>query len=387
VRVAIVLTTKWWRGSIDHDGYARSLRRIGLSPILVCLGNEAGEADFPIQVVSRDEQEDANFWRQQQIDLAIVWNWLRGSRVLAALRTANVMTIVRGDTDGMISARVFPRESFVRTVANGNGVKSRLGLAKFFLLNALPYAYEEDQKFLRTVELTDAVAVETPVAKQGLTRVLKHYGQPDQVRKVHIVPHSVRDVFSCNTVPLQAIRPRQVLAAGRWDSNQKNPELLLRTIRQLLRLDPDLSIVVCGPLKESLAKVSDSLGERVTFIGRVSTDEMVEQLSISKTFLSTSRWETHPIGALEAICLGCRVVAPPIRGFVDLLSDQRFGSLAKRCTPASLAKTVIDELEKPALVETVGENAIAEFRQSVSNDRVVKDLLDTVYFTASSKLP
>jgi glycosyltransferase involved in cell wall biosynthesis len=378
LKIALVLTTRWWRGSIDHDGYASALRELGHEPTLVCLGNDAGEARFPVVVASPDDYSTAEFWRSLDLEVAIVWNWLRGSRVVKAISDAGIKTILRGDTDGLASKRVFPFESLQRFVGSGVGLRSRLGLAKYFALHSWPQARHEDEELLRTLNVADAIAVETPIARKGICQVLRHYGKSQMATKLRVVPHSVRDDFVSVAVKPAHERKRQVVAAGRWDSTQKNPELLVKTVERVLHQDRRASVVVCGAASDSTRSALNRLGDRVRYAGRVSVDAMINYLNESQLFLSTSRWETHPIGALEALCLGCTVVAPPIRGFIDLLSDSKCGRLAKSMRPADLASAVIAEFIEwesgKKSVPAISEDA----REQFCNRTVVNAILRSV---------
>jgi glycosyltransferase involved in cell wall biosynthesis len=169
-----------------------------------------------------------------------------------------------------------------------------------------------------------------------------------------------------------------VVAAGRWDSTQKNPELLVKTVERVLGQDRSVSVVVCGAASDATMSALDRLGDRVRYAGRVSVDAMIDYLNESQLFLSTSRWETHPIGALEALCMGCTVVAPPIRGFIDLLSDSKCGRLAKSMRPADLASAVIAEFIEwesgKKSVPAISEDA----REQFCNRTVVNAILRSV---------
>lgn len=311
---------------------------------MVCLGSDVGEVDFPVVSATSSDYHSSEFWRSLRLDIAIVWNWLRGSHAIRAITDAGIKVVLRGDTDGLVSKRVFPLQSFQRFVDSGVGLRSRLGLAKHFVFHAFPHARYEDEELLLTLRAADAVAVETPIAREGILTTLQHYGETDLAQKLCVVPHSVRDAFVSVAVNPRAERKRQVVAAGRWDSTQKNPELLVKTVERIVKQDRLVSVVICGAASDATISALARLGERVCYAGRVSVDAMIGYLNESEVFLSTSRWETHPIGSLEAVCMGCSVVAPPIRGFRDLLADPLHGRIARSGKPRSLADTVIEEL-------------------------------------------
>src|SRR5579863_4055520 len=117
-RVGIVLITPWWRGSIDHEGYAEALRGLGYEPILYCTENRFGKAGFAVAEVSSEQRCRSDFWRSQRLDAAIVWNWLHGAGLIRALKAAGAKVILRADSDGYASDRVYPWLRLRRTVSN-----------------------------------------------------------------------------------------------------------------------------------------------------------------------------------------------------------------------------------------------------------------------------
>ncbi len=378
MKVAITLTTRWWRGSIDHDGYAEALKKLKHEPILICLGNDAGEASFPVIVPTVCESDDIEYWRSLRIDVAIVWNWLRGSKLVDTLRSAGIRCILRADTDGLCSSRVFPVESLIRTVGNGVGFRSRIGLAKYFFANRLPHARQDDLELMATIERADAVVVETPTARRSLLKVFDKYGQNRLATKITVVPHSVREEFIAMPGRTATSRKRQIIAAGRWDSMQKNPELLVETLKDILSIDPSVTAMVCGPIKEQTLQRLKLLGEQICYLGIVGTKQMIELLSESRILLSTSRWETQPIGALEAVCLGCTIVAPPIRGFVDLMMDPNCGTMARFSNAKSLASAVRTELTKWDAGDRSPKSLADAYRSRFSNATVVAAILNSL---------
>jgi glycosyltransferase involved in cell wall biosynthesis len=379
MRIGIVLTTRWWRGSIDHDGYCSAILALGHEPVLVCHGNDAGKADFPVIQTTPERQADANFWRELRLDVAIVWNWMRGSALLRATQKAGVRTVIRADTDGVVSDRVFVLERLYRTIGNGATLRNRLGLAKHFVRTLLTTANTHDTELIATIEAANAVAVETEMARQKIERVLRHYQTKALFDKLHVVPHSVCNSIANGPLPSSTIRKQRIFCGGRWDSPQKDVKLLQRTLARVLAARPDCEAVVFGPIDARDQRVIESVSGNVTCAGPVDRTEVINALHESCILLSSSRWETHPIGALEALCCGCTVVAPPIPGFVDMLADGNYGTMAQHRTASGLATACLYELKMWENSARHPEVIARQWRTQVSNERVIHDLISTIY--------
>jgi len=375
VKVAIVLTTRWWRASIDQDGYCAALARMGHQPVLYCLGNDAGEADFPVIEATSDEMREATFWKNQDLDIAIVFNWLKGADLLSALRMAGVRTITRADSDGLASVRVFPLATLSSCLSSARNIPSFLREGIHWMRRYLRLGKEEDAEILATVEQSDAVAIESRAAADNLIAILQHYERADLSQRVKIVPHSVKDDFLSFPIA-SAQRPPTIFCGGRWDDVQKDAPLLLQTIERLLAAREDISFVLAGPGMEAFEKLSSH--PRVRMAGVIDRAELRGILANSRFLLASSRWETQPIGSLEALCLGATVVAPALPGFLELADQGASGTLSCRRASSSLADAALAELRLWDQNRRDPQAIAEKWRARVNNQIVVEGLLNSV---------
>lgn len=376
MRIAIVLTTRWWRASIDQDGYGAALKRSGHDPVLYCHGNDAGTADFPVIEASAEEMNTSAYWKKQSVDIAIVFNWLKEPQLLQALQSAGIKTITRADSDGLSSVRVFPgstRETAVSSARNTVEIyrQNKHWIKRYFFLGEA-----EDRELIATVAASNAVAIESQAAADNLVKVLKHYNRQDLTSRVKVVPHSVSDPFLTAPIGPTARRP-QIFCGGRWNDTQKGAPLLAATIERLLAKRDDLEFIIAGPgLKEAFPTLINRKG--VQLAGLIDRKQIPQILAESRFLLASSRWETQPIGTLEALCVGATVVAPALPGFLELADGGASGTLSEKRTPAGLAKAAQTELEQwdrelrdPVRIATL-------WRAKVSNEAVMRGLLATV---------
>ncbi len=373
MKIAIVLTTRWWRASIDQDGYGAAFKKLGHQPVLYCHGNDAGSAEFPVIEATPAQMETSAYWQEQGIDVAIVFNWLRGPKLLEALRTAKVRTITRADSDGLASVRVFPTATRETSTSSARNMVEVFRQNKHWLRRYLLLGKEEDAELIATVAASDAVAIESQAAADNLREILHHYHRPDLATRVKVVPHSVSDGFLTAAIG-PARRKPQIFCGGRWNDVQKDAGLLAETIKRILHERSDVQFVIAGPgLKEAFPTLLNTAG--VQLAGLIKREEMPRVLASSRFLLASSRWETQPIGTLEALCLGATVVAPALPGFLELADDGASGTLSKTRMPEDLARAALLELEQWDR-GTRNPVAIAQrWRVRVSNDAVARGLL------------
>lgn len=374
--IAIVVNTRWWRSSIDLDGYAAALTRQGHRVLLVCHRNDAGLASFPVVEASPARMADSGFWRELGIDAAIVFTWLRAPLVLEAMRSAGVRVISRVDGDGRTSVRVFPRAAWLATVSPADspldGARRMLHwLRRYFFL----YRHE-DHVTLSAVRASDRVVIESPEAAAHLTAVLHYHHAGDLAQKIRVVPHSVCDLFF-KIPPGPSQRPPLIFCGGRWDDPQKDAPLLSRTIRAILTRRPDVEFVIGGAEARRIFQPLLRLPQ-VSLSNQIPREQLPALLARCRFLLSSSRWESQPIGTLEALCMGASVVAPALPGFIALADSGRSGTLATHRRPQALAAAALGELRLWESGQRIPGDIAAKWRPLVNNDAVAAALVATL---------
>lgn len=97
---------------------------------------------------------------------------------------------------------------------------------------------------------------------------------------------------------------------------QKNHQFLLRVVHHLIAggLEVRCRIAGEGPLRASLERLAAQLGiaHAVTILGRLSSEEIRDELAKCSVFFSGSVWEAMPISVIEACAVGKPIVASDI---------------------------------------------------------------------------
>lgn len=102
-----------------------------------------------------------------------------------------------------------------------------------------------------------------------------------------------------------------------------------------------LYVVGDGPLRSQLEDLARELGlaEMVHFLG--FQPHPLPIIATMDAVLFSSKHEGLPMTALEALALGVPVVAPPVGGLIDLLSQSPLGILAASDEPEALAEAIL----------------------------------------------
>lgn len=106
-------------------------------------------------------------------------------------------------------------------------------------------------------------------------------------------------------------------------SQRKNQEMLINCMPQLVRLIPDLKLVLVGhdALNGKLQKLAKTLKveESIDFLGR--KQDVHQLLNICDIYVSPSKQEGLPVNIMEAMALGLPICSSGIRGSIDLIEN------------------------------------------------------------------
>lgn len=144
-------------------------------------------------------------------------------------------------------------------------------------------------------------------------------------------------------------------------------------IKACNRLGAQLTVVGTGPDTERLKKLA---GPTITFVGRVSDDELVKLAHSHKAFLFPNE-EDFGISAVEAMAAGLPVVAYKKGGALDIIEDNVTGIFFEQQTVESM----IQAIEK-AEVTNFSYNTLVQrskrFDKSLFDTKIQKLIADYV---------
>lgn len=195
---------------------------------------------------------------------------------------------------------------------------------------------------------------------------------------------------------------------GQWDINLckkhsiffsqadyplKGFHYLLQALKEVKKKYPDVTVKVAGnslvnyqTLKDKikisaygkyLRKLVKEIGmeNSITFLGRLSAEEMKRQYLDCHTFVCASSLENSPNSVGEAMLLGTPVVASNTGGIPSMVIHEKEGLLFEKGKIEALATAIIRTWEDNLLVDEMTANARKRARKTHDADENYKTLL------------
>jgi glycosyltransferase involved in cell wall biosynthesis len=172
-----------------------------------------------------------------------------------------------------------------------------------------------------------------------------------------------------STAHLPARENYRVCTAANFQK-EKNIDLVLRAFRELTEIIPEatLSVVGDGDQRNALQSLSTSLGlgNRVTFTGRLSRQDLFREMARSHVFLflSTKVSERLPNVVKEAMLAQCHCIVSDTPGIRELIEDGRTGEIVVDLNPGTIASRVANAMNRRDW--TIGEEAAQFVRDNFS---------------------
>jgi glycosyltransferase involved in cell wall biosynthesis len=121
---------------------------------------------------------------------------------------------------------------------------------------------------------------------------------------------------------------------------QKALDVLLRALANV----PEVALVVAGdgPERTALEQTAAELelDGRVSFLGAVSRDRVLRLFRAADASVLPSAWENFPHTVVEALAVGCPVIATAVGGVPEVVRDGENGLLVAPGDPTALAAAI-----------------------------------------------
>ena len=367
------------RISFRHENYQEGWRSLGHDAVLVTAAALAGSYTGKTHLVARREElEQVETWRDLAADVAVGVTWHRMPAMLAAIRAAGTRVVAIADSDGQVGFAAHPRISWLRIGAYQKSRSGQLRALRYFCRRYAASARRRDPEeleFVASTRASDRVVLGSAPAIDCFARFLHQQRAGELAARLREVPFAVPESF-CT----RALAPKQdrVVAIGRWSDPQKDAALLAAALRLFFARRHGTEVVVFGADAESALGALARGEPRLRLAGIQEPHIVAETLAASRTALFSSRWETGPHAATEALALGATLVSPPMPNLAGMIDGGRFGALAGSRRPDDLAAALGDELAAWDGGRRAAAAIAAHWRARLSPTAVARRLLATL---------
>lgn len=144
-----------------------------------------------------------------------------------------------------------------------------------------------------------------------------------------------------------------ILSVGRLE-RYKGHHRVLTAFAEFLKLRPEarLRIAGQGPFEAELKAQVEALGlsgkVEIAGIAPGRRQEMAELMCRASLVALLSEYEAHPVAALEAVSLGCKVIALDSTGFAEMARAGLLRGVDPASGDAAIAAIMVEEIDKPA---------------------------------------
>jgi glycosyltransferase involved in cell wall biosynthesis len=186
------------------------------------------------------------------------------------------------------------------------------------------------------------------------------------IQQVFDVPAShieiIHDGVDTDTFrPLEGVEkePNGILFVGNSEDRNKGARYLVEALH-ILRREIDFHLTFVDRPRESLELVPSlvkrwGLQSRVTFTGRLSTEELVRRYNKAEILVSPSVYEGFGLPAAEAMACGVPVVATTAGAFPEVVADGETGWLVAPGDAHALAGAIKRLMADPAERKRMGD--------------------------------
>jgi len=176
-------------------------------------------------------------------------------------------------------------------------------------------------------------------------------------------------------------KSKRIITVGRLHP-QKNQRMLIDSFAIFFKDHPTYELVIFGegPLKQELIHYVEQRGlsKVVKFMGQ--SDNVWEEIKVSKMFVLSSIAEGMSNALIEAMCLGVPVISTKVAGAVDLIKDGENGYLIDLKDVKGMSQRMSQIADNEALANQLGTIA-AKVYELLNEQTISKRWIDYIWNT------
>ncbi len=262
-----------------------------------------------------------------------------------------------------------------------------------WFLNGRALGVKEDSAFARRDQLERDViaradAVTSP-SRDTLEQTRAHYGLA--LEHAEVIPPPIDCRARGAAWNLADCDRNRIVFVGRFDRH-KGGDVMLDAFALLAATRPALTLDFIGPdrgvLDETGALISlfayldrrvpdAAVRRRIVVHGQQPPEAIDDFRRRGLITVVPSRYETFGYTAVEALSLGCPVIAANSGGLAEIVRDEETGLLFASGDPRSLADRITRLLDGPAWAARLGEAARSDVAQRYAPRSIAEQTLET----------
>lgn len=167
------------------------------------------------------------------------------------------------------------------------------------------------------------------------------------------------------------------LYAGRL-IKQKGVENILNAFSKLEKKYDNIKLFIAGDGPEFDKYKNDFKSKNITFLGKLSYDELIKYYAITDVFLYPPLWpEGLPTSILEAGLMKCTVIGTNQGGIVEVIKDKKNGLIVKETEKSLLngmERLIKDEKLRKELANNLYDTIMNKFSWDVTSDKIIENI-------------
>lgn len=208
-----------------------------------------------------------------------------------------------------------------------------------------------------------------------------------ELNRSRIIPNPM-DVGTAPSWQISTCNSNRILYVGRFDQ-RKGGDIVLRAFAALAEGYPDLRLTFVGPdrgvvedgellsFDEFVRRcLPTSCWSRIDYRGQMIHREVMELRNEHLFTIIASQFEILPYAVLEAMSLGCPIIASKVGGIPELITDQRNGLLFPSQNVSELVAACQRLLNDHALASSLGQQAKRDCIDFFSPRRIAAETIE-----------
>ena len=201
-----------------------------------------------------------------------------------------------------------------------------------------------------------------------------------------VIPNPIEATVGSKAWNLEACNKDSLLYVGRFD-RRKGGDLVLRAFAEIAASYPQLTLTFIGPdrgIVQADGKVwnfehflrsnfPDWCRSRIKFRGQMKHSEVMSLRPMSFATIIASQYEIMPYSVLEAMSLGCPLVATAVGGITEMIQDQRNGLLVPSQDVTAMVSACKKLLDDRVMAAQIGRQALQDCQDLYEPERIAKE--------------